>query len=216
MSKRKSGDIATDSSDMSLQREAMKVYLETPEGLALVLRQMNKSEPLRQSIKSLGSVVAKKDAVEKLMHDMQSLDRRATNRPSHDQREAFVTEIAQKLAQDDKIGIDMQMAEKKTRFEGACVSQSRYGYSSVRNNLSDGMVHIMDEDTYQPWHKQEESWHTYTAGPEGCTWAKQVLEALNVPTDQFIVLPPQRVVSIKWRPDTSEGIADQDEDNDDY
>lgn len=200
---------------MSLQREAMKAYLETDEGLYLVLQHLKKTDSLRNKIKELGFVVSKKDLVEKLMQDMQSLERRANSRPTHETRATFVTEMAQKLQQYEKIGIDMQMAEKKTRFEGACVSNSRYGYSSSRNNLTDGMVHIMDDDTYQPWNKQEESWHTYTAGPEGCAWAKQVLDALHVPASKYMIMEPQRIVSVEWRPRKSEGgVLEDDEEYD--
>jgi len=205
MAKRKAEEITT------LQMASLQQTLETEQGLSCALNYLldSKNSMLRQRIKEEGFVVAKKERVEKLMHEMQSLERRAESSQNESQRSLYVKTITETLDDYKKVGIDMTMAEKKTRFEGVCVANSRYGYSShgERYNLTDGMVHVGDSDTHMPYNNAEESWHTYYAGEKGCAWAKKVLEALHVPSDMYIVLVPQRIVSVKWRPNKSEGGA---------
>jgi len=167
---------------------------------------------LRQRIKEAGFVVTKKDKVEKLIQDTQLLSERADRALDDGQKITFVKELKDTIASYARIGIDMGMAEKRRRFEGACVTSARYGYSSnSRTNLEDGMCHIPDQDLYHPYKKVEESWHTYYAGPTACDWAKQVLEALGVDHDRFYVHKGQRVVSVEWRARLS---VDEDVDSD--
>jgi hypothetical protein len=213
MAKRKAEEIST------LQMASLQQTLETEQGLSCALNYLldSKNSMLRQRIKDEGFVVAKKERVEKLMHEMQSLDRRAESSQDDSQRSIYVKTITETLDDYKKVGIDMTMAEKKTRFEGACVSNARYGYSShgERYNLADGMVHVGDNDTHMPYNKAEESWHTYYAGEEGCAWAFKVLQALHVPHDMYMVLVPQRIVSVKWRVNKSEGGIVEVEDDED-
>lgn len=127
---------------------------------------------------------------------------------------AFVKKLKETQMRYSAIGIDMDMTEKKKRFKSACISSSRYSYQSDRRyNLEDGFVHVGDADTHNPYNKAEESWTTYYAGPAGCDWAQQVLEALDVPKDKFMVLKPQRIVSVEWRPRLSEAVLSNDSDD---
>jgi hypothetical protein len=215
MAKRKAevtGNIGT------LQLASLQQTLETEQGLSCALNYLldSQNSMLRQRIKDEGFVVAKKDRVEKLMHEMQSLDRRAESSQNESQRTLYVKTITETLHDYKKVGIDMTLAEKKTRFEGACVSNGRYGYSSQgeRYNLTDGMVHVGDSDTHMPYDKAEESWHTYYAGEKGCAWAKTVLDALQIPTDMYMILVPQRIVSVKWRSNKREGDMVENDDVD--
>jgi len=197
MSKRKAEDVPSLQNSLALQ-----AALESPEGFVNALKILNDSsnESLRTRLKEAGYVVAKKDKVEKLIQDAQLLESRAENTPNDDQKVTFIKEVKDTIAGYARIGIDMGMAEKRRRFEGACVSNSRYGYSSnSRYNLEDGMCHVPDQDMHNPYKKAEESWHTYYAGPKACDWAKEVLGALNVPEDKFYVHKGQRVVSVEWR-----------------
>lgn len=211
MSKRKAEDVP------SLQTGlALSAALDTPEGLfnALKILQDSSNESLRKRIKEAGFVVAKKEKVETLIQNTQLLNERAERALDDGQKATFVKELKETMTCYNRIGVDMGMAEKRRRFEGACVSNSRYGYSaSCRHNLTDGMCHTGDQDSYHPYNKAEESWHTYYAGPAACDWAKQVLEALGVPEDKFYVHKGQRVVSVEWRArlSISEAVDSEDE-----
>lgn len=197
MSKRKIEDVPSLQSGL-----ALSAALDTSDGLlnALKILQDSSNESLRQRIKEAGFVVTKKDKVENLIQATQLLSERADHSLTEDQKTSFVKELKHTIASYDRVGIDMGMAEKKRRFEGACVSNSRYSYSTnSRHNLEDGMCHIPDQDLYHPYNKVEESWHTYYAGHIGCDWAKEVLEALGVPEDKFYIHKGQRIVSVEWR-----------------
>lgn len=212
MSKRKAEEVP------SLQNGfAMQAVLQSPEGLVSALRILSDANnaELRASLKQAGFVVAKKEKVEKLIQDTQLLSERADRALDEQQKITFVKELKDAIAAYGRIGIDMGMAEKRRRFEGACVTNSRYSYSSNnRHNLEDGMCHIPDQDLYNPYKKAEESWHTYYAGPKACDWSKDVLQALGVPEDKFYVHKGQRVVSVEWRARLS--VAETQESDDEY
>ena len=199
MSKRKAeaGEIPSLQTGLALQAS-----LETPGGLVSALKILSDSgnESLRQRLKEAGFVVAKKEKVEKLIQETQLLSERADRALDDGKKVTFVKELKDTISNYARIGVDMGMAEKRRRFEGVCVTNARYGYSSDnRTNLEDGMCHIPDQDLYHPYKFSVESWHTYYAGPTACEWAKQVLEALGVDEDKFYVHKGQRVVSIEWR-----------------
>lgn len=211
MAKRKAEDVPSLQSAL-----ALNAALETPDGLLGALRYLldANNEPMRQRIKRMGFVVARTDRVEKLIQDTQLLNERAERALDDGQKATFVKELKETIARYGAIGIEMSMAEKKRRFEGACVTNSRYGYSSnSRHNLEDGMCHIGDQDSYNPYKKAEESWHSYYAGPSACQWSKQVLEALGVPAEKFTVHEPSRHIAIEWRNRlTANAADDSDED----
>lgn len=210
MAKRKAEDVPSLQSAL-----ALNAALETPEGLTGALRYLldASNDSLRRRIKEAGFVVSKKDKVEKLIQNTQLLNDRAERALDEDKKATFVKEVKDTIEKYSAIGIEMSMAEKKRRFEGACVTNNRYGYSSnTRHNLEDGMCHTGDQDSYQPYKKAEESWHTYYAGPAACQWSKQVLEALAVPTDKFTIHAPSRHVAVEWRDRLSVGEADESDD----
>lgn len=196
MSKRKAEDVP------SLQHKlALEAVLDSEEGLDTVLKYINNTsnELMRSRIKTIGYVVALKDDVEKVISDTQLINDNSDNVLDQAKRATFLANLDRTIQNYQKIGIDMCMAEKRRRFESACVTHTRYGYSSnVRQYLEDGMCHIND-CIYRPYNKAEESWHTYFAGPEACDWANKVLKALNVPEEKYYVHKGQRIVSVEWR-----------------
>lgn len=202
----------------SLQADlALCATLDTDHGLLSALTYLcdQSDAPMRCRVKEMGFVVAKKSQVEDLMRSASKLQGRAQNSYNETEKSELVDVLKNTMDKYKAIGVEMTAADKKKRFESACVSNTNWCYDHhQRRNLEDGMLRIPNKDTYEPYSKAEESWHTYMAGPEACNWAKSVLDALHVDESKYMILKAQRIVSVEWRART-QGHDDDEEPHDD-
>lgn len=193
---------------------ALEATLDTDEGLTAALSYLHRSADtnFRKRLAQCGMVVAKRADIEKLMQDSQDLPSHGSGKMDEAKMAHIVQNLSIVIAQYDKLGFSMSMAEKKRRFVAACVATSSHGYyNNQRYNLRDGKCHVGSTDTHMPDPECLESWYTYYAGPEGCHWARRFLTILGLEEEAaFVVHTNARIVSVKWAAEDDKADSDDE------